>query len=391
MNEAVKVAVVKSDCRRDAVAQALALIEPEIRAVVRPQVLVKPNLVSHRVQRASTHADALSALVDTLLAGGATNITVAEGASDATAGFARFHFAREVWGRPVRFFDINREETAWEPLDLVGLRGEPLVARVSQSVTQAPCRVSLALAKTHVTSIVTLSLKNMLSSIHPEDRIMMHGHAGGGNGYKGWRRLVVELLKQDHMFVSALTRFMGRARNARTLLQGKGRAEGWRRLSRADLGFLRSVEAMNRNLVRLAERTRPHVSIVDGFIAMHREGPRHGTPIRLGTIVAGTDPVAVDAVAAAMMGFDPLEIGYLRYAQEAGLGTADLAAITIVGDPIESVGKRCVPHSNHAVARHWSRLPDIEARWTTSPAPARPAPHGMGRPHARRSERPAKR
>jgi uncharacterized protein (DUF362 family) len=129
--------------------------------------------------------------------------------------------------------------------------------------------------------------------------------------------------------------------------------------------------------------------VVDGFVAMHREGPRHGTPIGLGTIVAGTDAVAVDAVAAAVMGFNPLEIGYLRYAQEAGLGTADLAAIELVGDPIERVGRRCVPHSNHAVARHWSRLADVEARW--GDPPARPATHGLSRPHVTPSERPAKR
>ena len=51
--------------------------------------------------------------------------------------------------------------------------------------------------KTHVTAMVTFGLKNMLSSIHPADRIMMHGHAGGGNGYRGWKRLAVEFLKGD--------------------------------------------------------------------------------------------------------------------------------------------------------------------------------------------------
>jgi uncharacterized protein (DUF362 family) len=113
---------------------------------------------------------------------------------------------------------------------------------------------------------------------------------------------------------------------------------------------------MNRNLVALSKRTRPHISVVDGFVAMHREGPRHGTPVRLGTVIAGTDAVAVDAVAAAIMGFDPLQVGYLRYAQAAGLGVADLAAIAVLGDPIAAVRRRLVPHSNHAVQRYWDRL-----------------------------------
>ena len=113
---------------------------------------------------------------------------------------------------------------------------------------------------------------------------------------------------------------------------------------------------MNRNLVALSTRAGPHVSVVDGFEAMHREGPRHGTPYPLRTVIAGTDPVAVDAVAAAIMGFDPLKVGYLLYAGEAGLGVCDLDAITVLGDPIDRVRRRLVPHSNHAVQRHWDRL-----------------------------------
>jgi hypothetical protein len=206
--------------------------------------------------------------------------------------------------------------------------------------------------------MVTLSLKNMLSSIHPADRIMMHGHPGGGNGYRGWKRPIVEFLKGDSFAVNLLTRLMGRLRNARTAWRALARGAGdpFEALGPAELAYLHSVEAMNRNLVALARRTRPHLSVVDGWVGMHREGPRHGTPLRLGVVVAGTDAVAVDAVAAAVMGFDPRAIGYLQYAQEAGLGVADLERINIVGDPIARVRRRFVPHSNHATQRHWGRV-----------------------------------
>jgi uncharacterized protein (DUF362 family) len=378
MDQRVTVALVRSDNRRGAVAQALALIAPQMHGLFRDHVLIKPNLVSHRVQQASTHADAFSAVLDAALGLGAQRVTVAEGATDATAGFTRFGFHREAWGRPVRFFDINREETDWETIELSSTLGTPLVARLSRTITGADCRISIALAKTHVTSIVTFSLKNMLSSLHPDDRVMMHGHEGGGNGFSGWRRLVVELLKQDTPIVSGLTRALGRLKALKAGWQGKNDPDGWRRLSAADVAFLRSVEAMNRNLVALAHRTRPHISVVDGFIAMHREGPRNGTPIQLGTVVAGTDAVAVDAVAAAVMGFDPRQIGYLAYAQAEGLGVADLDAITIVGDPIAAVRRQCVPHSNFAVQRHWSRLNEV-----AEPRHGLPSVAGPHRPAAR--------
>jgi len=375
MNRAATVAVVRSDNRRGAVAEALALIADDLRGRVTPGVLIKPNLVSHRRQLPSTHADTLSAALDAVLAAGARHALVVEGASDASAGFDRFDFRAETAGRPVDYLDLNRDEEGWDRLELTAVDGSPLVARVSRTIASAPCRVSLALMKTHVTAMVTFGLKNMLSSVHPSDRIMMHGHAGGGNGYRGWKRPIVEFLKGDSLLVNALTRTLGRARNLQSALTGKDTAEAWRQLKPKEIGYLRTVEAMNRNLVALSRAVKPHVSIVDGFLAMHREGPRHGTPIKLGTVVAGTDAVAVDAVAAAVMGFDPRQVGYLHYAQEAGLGVADLGSIAIVGDPIASVARPCVPHSNHAIQRHWGRLADL-------PDPSR-RKSAVPEPHAR--------
>ena len=48
-----------------------ALIADDLRACVTPDVLIKPNLVSHRRQLPSTHADTLSATLDAVLAAGA--------------------------------------------------------------------------------------------------------------------------------------------------------------------------------------------------------------------------------------------------------------------------------------------------------------------------------
>jgi len=45
-------------------------------------------------------------------------------------------------------------------------------------------------------------------------------------------------------------------------------------------------------------------SVVDGIIGMEGEGPYAGDPVRCGVIIAGFDPVAVDAVCAKLMGFD---------------------------------------------------------------------------------------
>jgi uncharacterized protein (DUF362 family) len=353
MEAPVTVAVVRAMNRRDAVAQALALVADDVARCVAPSVVVKPNLVSHRSQTPSTHADTLSATLDALFAAGAQNATVAEGASDASAGFERFGYTKECRGRAVTFFDLNRQETSWDSIELLGTDGQLRPVRVSRTIVESPCRVSLALAKTHVTSVLTLSLKNMLSSIHPEDRIFMHGATAKGNGYTGWKRVVVEFLKGDGALIRELTRGMGRMRGLKFQLQGKNHPHGFERLNLRERSYLNTVAVMNHNLIALAGKTKPHISVVDGFVAMHREGPRHGTPFPLRTVVAGTDAVAVDAVAATIMGFDPADVGYLVHAQAAALGVANLERIRVVGDTIADVRRRCVPHSNYAIQRHW--------------------------------------
>ncbi len=111
---------------------------------------------------------------------------------------------------------------------------------------------------------------------------------------------------------------------------------GGMRLTGPERRRLEAVERATDGLITLAAFLMPTVSLIDGFVAAEGEGPRHGRRAPLGTIIAGTDAVAVDAVAAAVMGFEPLEIAYLRLAQAMGLGTADRSSITIVGDPLSS-------------------------------------------------------
>ena len=54
-------------------------------------------------------------------------------------------------------------------------------------------------------------------------------------------------------------------------------------------------------------------------------------------ILAGADSVAIDAVAARLMGFDPLSIRYLRMCHDRGLGVADPREIELVGDDVSDV------------------------------------------------------
>jgi uncharacterized protein (DUF362 family) len=73
-------------------------------------------------------------------------------------------------------------------------------------------------------------------------------------------------------------------------------------------------------------------AVMDGSFAGDGPGPRCMVPHVKNVILASADQVAIDAVAAKMMGFNPLEIKYIRLAHELGLGCGDPRDIEIVGD-----------------------------------------------------------
>lgn len=87
----------------------------------------------------------------------------------------------------------------------------------------------------------------------------------------------------------------------------------------------------------------PRLTVVDGLVGMEGQGPVQGTPVKMGIVMAGRDVVAVDTVAAAVMGFDPNQISHLTVAHERGLGENDLARIVVKGEPIAAVRKPFQP------------------------------------------------
>jgi uncharacterized protein (DUF362 family)/NAD-dependent dihydropyrimidine dehydrogenase PreA subunit len=87
-----------------------------------------------------------------------------------------------------------------------------------------------------------------------------------------------------------------------------------------------------RMLVELYKNVRPALSIVDAVVAMEGDGPSSGDPKKLGLIMVGEDAVAIDAVAAQIIGFSPGSIDTTRLADELGVGVGNLERIQLSGD-----------------------------------------------------------
>lgn len=84
-------------------------------------------------------------------------------------------------------------------------------------------------------------------------------------------------------------------------------------------------------LVHLFRVVTPSLTIVDGILAMAGNGPGSGDPYDLGLLIAGRDAVAVDTVAADIVGFKRGSIDTTRIATALGLGEGDPDRIEIIG------------------------------------------------------------
>jgi hypothetical protein len=89
------------------------------------------------------------------------------------------------------------------------------------------------------------------------------------------------------------------------------------------------------DLVMMQRELHPGVfTAMDGTVCGDGAGPRTMVPVIGNVILAGADSAAIDAVAARLMGFDPMAIPYLRMCHERGLGIADPREIDLVGDDV---------------------------------------------------------
>lgn len=92
------------------------------------------------------------------------------------------------------------------------------------------------------------------------------------------------------------------------------------------------------DLVLMQKELHPSVfAVMDGSVAGNGAGPRTMVPVEANLILASADSVAIDAVAARIMGFDPMQIPYLAMADKMGLGNAQKINIEVLGNDISSV------------------------------------------------------
>ena len=76
----------------------------------------------------------------------------------------------------------------------------------------------------------------------------------------------------------------------------------------------------------------PDLTVMDAIQAMEGQGPISGSAVALNMVLAGKDPVAVDAVASTIMGIPPVQITHMVLAANENIGVMDLSNIATTGN-----------------------------------------------------------
>jgi len=118
-------------------------------------------------------------------------------------------------------------------------------------------------------------------------------------------------------------------------------------------------------LIDILTLIRPALTIMDGIVGMDGQGPSSGDPFEAGALLASVDGIALDLVAAALVGMEPQTIYPLRAAIERGLISGRVEDIQIVGESLNDfqIGGfrapdthgtvRMMPAFARGLVKHW--------------------------------------
>jgi len=106
---------------------------------------------------------------------------------------------------------------------------------------------------------------------------------------------------------------------------------------------------LHKPIAYLNAAIKTHLIIVDGIIGdlTFEEG---GTPVQMNRIIAGKDPVLVDAYAAQLIGYDIDDIPYITMAEEIGVGSANVSRASIIELNSDTYSHRSFKASRRVVA-----------------------------------------
>ncbi|MGC8786805.1 MAG: DUF362 domain-containing protein, partial [Anaerolineae bacterium] len=132
-----------------------------------------------------------------------------------------------------------------------------------------------------------------------------------------------------------------------------------------------SVERFSTMLIDILSYYKPALTIMDAVVGMEGDGPSAGNPRHIGLLLASTDAVALDIVAASVAGIPPAIVPTVAAAVRRGLTTGRVEDIEVVGNPIETAKAEGFKLPRTA-GQHLRMIPHFVPAWITQQLLAKP-------------------
>ena len=105
------------------------------------------------------------------------------------------------------------------------------------------------------------------------------------------------------------------------------------------------------DLLQIQQEIHPGIfAVMDGTVCGDGAGPRTMTPKIHNYILASADQVAIDAVSAKMMGYEPMQIKFIKIAHDKGLGCGDIKQMELIGEDISQVNFNFTTNKSPVIA-----------------------------------------
>lgn len=250
------------------------------------RVLIKPNLSVALPARSGVTTDprVVTALIHLVREAGAKEVLVGESAVvgfDAGEIFDALKVRSLFEKAGARVVNLDQDQH----VEVKVPRGEVLKkVRIWRTAYESDVLISVPKMKTHFQTVVTLSLKNMKGTVTDGSKRVIH-------------RIGVPVKKRE-------------------------------------------TYGLDQGIVDLNTVISADLALIDATVSLEGfvPGPRLvGNPVRMDTLIAGFDPVAVDAVGCRVIGLDPREVPHIRLAYERKLGRLLSGEIEVMGRSVESV------------------------------------------------------
>ncbi|NIA06516.1 MAG: DUF362 domain-containing protein [Actinobacteria bacterium] len=265
-----------------------ALARASVPNLLGKTILLKPNAgrASQPLSGVTTNPQVVLAAIDFFQQHGA-KVRVGESPILGVTAEQTFESTgiTEVAKERVELVDLDARKASIVPVPNGRVLSE---IRVCPDVLEADIVVSIPVMKTHMHTVVSLGLKNMKGCLHGREKVRLH------------------------------------------------------QLDRP-AGLPEDIKTLDAAIADLAGVLRPGFTLVDGAIGLEGLGPSAGSAKQVGLFVAGEDCLAVDAVAAHLMGFEPTKIPHLRLAAEQNGGCIDLDKIETEPTELDGLVNRFKP------------------------------------------------